>query len=123
MNPTGLPRGSLGLESTRGPSLRRNEREGPRHKAVASKVGAAPGVSDKREAPRHKAVASKRPAAAGRRKREAPRHKAVASEEGSRMLDVVLGSRRVGRCDGVSRRDFLRVGALAGLGLTLPGLL
>jgi hypothetical protein len=38
------------------------------------------------------------------------------------MLDIVLG-RRGQRCDGVSRRDFLRVGALGGLGLTLPQLL
>jgi hypothetical protein len=38
------------------------------------------------------------------------------------MLDVLLG-RRNERCDGVSRRDFLRVGALGGLGLTLPTLL
>src|SRR5881275_2764839 len=38
------------------------------------------------------------------------------------MLDILLG--KVGRrCDGVSRRDFLRVGAVGGLGLTLPGLL
>jgi hypothetical protein len=39
------------------------------------------------------------------------------------MLDVFLGRRRAARCDGVSRRDFLRIGALGGLGLTLPGLL
>jgi hypothetical protein len=38
------------------------------------------------------------------------------------MLDIILG-RGPRRCDGVSRRDFLRVGALAGLGLTLPALL
>ena len=38
------------------------------------------------------------------------------------MLDVILG-RASRRCDGVSRRDFLRVGALGGLGLTLPSLL
>jgi hypothetical protein len=38
------------------------------------------------------------------------------------MLDVILG-RASRRCDGVSRRDFLRVGALSGLGLTLPALL
>jgi Protein of unknown function (DUF1501) len=38
------------------------------------------------------------------------------------MLDIVLG-RRGQRCDGVSRRDFLRVGALGGLGLALPHLL
>ncbi len=35
------------------------------------------------------------------------------------MLDIILGQRR-GRCDGVSRRDFVRVGALGGLGLCLP---
>jgi len=39
------------------------------------------------------------------------------------MLDIVYVSRNNARCDGVSRRDFLRVGALGGLGLTLPGLL
>jgi uncharacterized protein (DUF1501 family) len=38
------------------------------------------------------------------------------------MLDVILG-RASRRCDGLSRRDFLRVGALGGLGLTLPALL
>ena len=38
------------------------------------------------------------------------------------MLDVILG-RASRRCDGVSRRDFLRIGALGGLGLTLPLLL
>ena len=39
------------------------------------------------------------------------------------MLDIILGRRDFRRCDGVSRRDFLRVGALGGLGLTLPMLL
>src|SRR5690348_1740678 len=39
------------------------------------------------------------------------------------MFDVVLGNRGTTRCDGVSRRDFLRIGALGGLSLTLPGLL
>jgi hypothetical protein len=34
------------------------------------------------------------------------------------MLDLLFG-RRAARCDGVSRRDFLRVGALGALGLTL----
>ncbi len=38
------------------------------------------------------------------------------------MLDIVFG-RGKRRCDGVTRRDFLRVGAVAGLGLTLPRLL
>src|SRR5436853_6553498 len=37
------------------------------------------------------------------------------------MLDVILGRSGPARCDGVSRRDFLRVGALGALGL--PGLL
>jgi hypothetical protein len=37
------------------------------------------------------------------------------------MLDVILGRRSAGRCDGVSRRDFLRVGAVGALGL--PALL
>jgi hypothetical protein len=39
------------------------------------------------------------------------------------MLDLVMGKRGDVRCEGVSRRDFLRVGTLGGLGLTLPGLL
>jgi hypothetical protein len=39
------------------------------------------------------------------------------------MLDVILGRRPAGRCDGVSRRDFLRVGAIGALGLSLPALL
>jgi hypothetical protein len=38
------------------------------------------------------------------------------------MLDILLGRQRK-RCDGVSRRDILRVGAIAGLGLTLPRML
>src|SRR5438309_963120 len=38
------------------------------------------------------------------------------------MLDIILG-RRSRRCDGVSRRDFLRVGAVGALGLSLPTLL
>ncbi|MFO0959815.1 MAG: DUF1501 domain-containing protein [Isosphaeraceae bacterium] len=37
------------------------------------------------------------------------------------MFEFAYGSHR--ECDGVRRRDFLRVGALAGLGLGLPGLL
>jgi hypothetical protein len=36
------------------------------------------------------------------------------------MFDIYLGRPPATRCDGVSRRDFLRVGALGGLGLTLP---
>lgn len=39
------------------------------------------------------------------------------------MFDIVLGKRSAIRCDGVSRRDFLRLGALGGLSLTLPNLL
>ena len=40
------------------------------------------------------------------------------------MLDIVSRQQAAARrCDGVSRRDFLRVGALGGLGLTLPHLL
>jgi Protein of unknown function (DUF1501) len=39
------------------------------------------------------------------------------------MLDIFLGSRDHSRCDGVSRRDFLRIGALTTLGLSLPGFL
>ena len=38
------------------------------------------------------------------------------------MLDIILGNRGDARCDGVSRRDFLRLGALGGLSLTLPSL-
>lgn len=38
------------------------------------------------------------------------------------MLDIFF-RRRPARCDGVTRRDFLRVGAIAGLGLTLPRVL
>ena len=37
------------------------------------------------------------------------------------MFDVPLGRNRL--CDGVTRRDFIRVGGLAMLGLSLPGLL
>lgn len=37
------------------------------------------------------------------------------------MLDLFTGSDRT--CEGVSRRSFLQVGALGGLGLSLPGLL
>ncbi|MCS6776504.1 MAG: DUF1501 domain-containing protein [Chloroherpetonaceae bacterium] len=37
------------------------------------------------------------------------------------MLDISLGVHRT--CDGVSRRDFLRVGALTAFGLSMPGLL
>src|SRR5215210_1638714 len=36
------------------------------------------------------------------------------------MFDIVFGKRHR-RCDGVSRRDFLRVGALGAVGLTLSG--
>ncbi|GAC1464008.1 MAG: DUF1501 domain-containing protein [Isosphaeraceae bacterium] len=37
------------------------------------------------------------------------------------MLELIKGAHR--SCDGVSRRDFLRVGTLAGLGLSLPAFL
>ena len=37
------------------------------------------------------------------------------------MLDIDFGQHT--DCDGISRRDFLRVGGLSALGLTLPGLL
>src|SRR5947209_2776679 len=37
------------------------------------------------------------------------------------MLDILLGRKAV-RCDGASRRDFLRLGAVGALGLSLPGL-
>src|SRR5687768_2660061 len=39
------------------------------------------------------------------------------------MIDVFLGGRANGNCEGVSRRDFVRAGALGAFGLTLPGLL
>jgi hypothetical protein len=39
------------------------------------------------------------------------------------MLNIVLGHRQSGRCDGVSRRDFLTVGAVTALGLSLANLL
>jgi hypothetical protein len=39
------------------------------------------------------------------------------------MLDVSLSNRRHRLCNGFSRRDFLRVGALAPLGISLAGLL
>src|SRR5258708_6271695 len=38
------------------------------------------------------------------------------------MLNLFLGRHR-SRCDGVSRRDFLQIGALGAVGLTLPDLL
>jgi hypothetical protein len=38
------------------------------------------------------------------------------------MLNLFLGRQRL-RCDGVSRRDFLQIGALGAVGLTLPDLL
>jgi hypothetical protein len=38
------------------------------------------------------------------------------------MLDIFLG-RKTARCDGATRRDFLRVGAVGALGLALPQLL
>src|SRR4051812_43028958 len=37
------------------------------------------------------------------------------------MFDLVHGSHR--SCDGVSRRNFLRIGSLSALGLTLPAFL
>lgn len=39
------------------------------------------------------------------------------------MLNVSLSGPFHRRCDGVSRRDFIRIGALGPLGLSLPGLL
>lgn len=38
------------------------------------------------------------------------------------MIDLLTGGSQK-RCDGVSRRDFLRLGALSGIGLTLPAVL
>ena len=38
------------------------------------------------------------------------------------MLNI-LGQTRTGYCDGVTRRDFLKIGGLALGGLSLPGLL
>jgi hypothetical protein len=46
----------------------------------------------------------------------------IDAKGGRIMLDVILG-RSTRLCDGVSRRDFLRVGALGGLGLSLPSFL
>lgn len=37
------------------------------------------------------------------------------------MFDVSLNPKLLGRCDGVSRRDFLRIGGLGPLGLSLAG--
>src|SRR5690349_9837537 len=39
------------------------------------------------------------------------------------MLDVAIGQKAKRRCDGTSRRDFLRVGGLGALGLSLSGVL
>ncbi|HEX8911167.1 MAG TPA: DUF1501 domain-containing protein [Humisphaera sp.] len=39
------------------------------------------------------------------------------------MFNIFLGNRRNQNCAGVTRRDFVRVGALGAFGLTLPGLL
>src|SRR6185295_12650227 len=39
------------------------------------------------------------------------------------MLDISLSSARERRCDGTSRRNFLRIGAISALGLSLPQLL
>jgi hypothetical protein len=39
------------------------------------------------------------------------------------MFDITLGRRPMTRCDGVTRRDFLRVGGLTAVGLALPQLL
>src|SRR6476646_7029039 len=39
------------------------------------------------------------------------------------MLDIVFPSRSSRRCDGQTRRDFLRVGSLGLAGLSLPALL
>jgi hypothetical protein len=38
------------------------------------------------------------------------------------MFDIHLGPRLPARCDGVSCRDFLRIGALGALGISLPSL-
>jgi hypothetical protein len=38
------------------------------------------------------------------------------------MFNIYLGPRQAARCDGVSRRDFLRIGTLGALGLSLPDL-
>jgi hypothetical protein len=39
------------------------------------------------------------------------------------MLDIVLGRSKKKRCDGTTRRDFLRVGTLGAFGLSLPSVL
>ena len=39
------------------------------------------------------------------------------------MLDLSIGSERSRCCDGATRRDFLRIGALGAFGVSLPGVL
>src|SRR5687768_7375367 len=46
---------------------------------------------------------------------------ARATREESRMFDVSLNRNRNRLCNGVSRRDFIRVGALAPFGLSVAG--
>src|SRR6478752_3256477 len=39
------------------------------------------------------------------------------------MLNIFLGNRRTQNCEGTTRRDFVRVGALGAFGLSLPSFL
>src|SRR3954451_3831292 len=39
------------------------------------------------------------------------------------MLNIFLGNRRTQNCEGATRRDFVRVGALGAFGLSLPSFL
>src|SRR5438093_8380578 len=48
-------------------------------------------------------------------------HQPALKGESITMLDLVMG--RAPDCTGVSRREFLRIGGLAALGLSLPGFL
>ena len=51
-----------------------------------------------------------------------PAHRSLSENTGDAML-TIGGRKRRGFCDGVTRRDFLKVGGLALGGLTLPDLL
>jgi hypothetical protein len=63
---------------------------------------------------------------AARVQRQAPRRKRVAqaaTQGRTAMLDLPLGNRRDQNRQGVTRRDFVRAGALGAFGLSLPGFL
>src|SRR5262245_58462988 len=51
------------------------------------------------------------------------RRERVEAGEGAQTMLNLLGSRGPAQCDGASRRDFLKVGALGASGLLLPDLL